>query len=386
MADAAFTVAHRFHSPNAAANLADLIFGLDFPLSFPFLIASDVIGFLVIAGTFWYLAQERHMLRPSRRAIAVLAFQTITALLLSPGLNYIGSAQAGFLFPLRGGLLWVFVQSSVEIAVTFIYPSMGEWMLPPTMQGLSGATLWTAIAAATLVYHFLAFSLGYLGANAVRQSVELRRKNAELEATQQLESDAARLAERFSIARDLHDELGHHLTALSLHLQLASKQTEGEARETVDAAYLLARTVLSDIRGTVTDLRAAQPIDLPKALALLAGGIAFPKIHLNIGENFELLDPLPCHALFRSTQETITNAVRHASARNLWIDLRCTPAAYELNVRDDGQGVDPLVLGNGLRGLVERIENLNGHVSFKSKPSMQVVVYVPRNGVAREAA
>jgi len=86
------------------------------------------------------------------------------------------------------------------------------------------------------MYHFFTFGLGALVASTVRQSMELRRKNAELAATRQIEADAARLAERLAISRDLHDELGHHLTGLSLNLQLASKQVQGEAKATVDSA------------------------------------------------------------------------------------------------------------------------------------------------------
>lgn len=296
--------------------------------------------------------------------MGVLLFQVLTTLLVSPGINYIGSAQAGFLFSLRMGLVWIAAQSLVEVAVSFAFPGIGDWILPPYLQGLSSAALWTATAATAVIYHLLAFGLGYLGANSVRQRLELARRNAELEATQQIEADAVRLAERLTIARDLHDELGHHLTALSLNLQLASKQSEGIAKQTVDDAYLLARTVLSDIRNTVTDLRSATAVELPRALRTLVSGIANPQVHLVIGPGLEELDPLPSHALFRSAQELITNTLRHASAPNLWIEFQAELAFYTLLVRDDGRGTANLEPGNGLKGMTERIQNLGGTVAF----------------------
>lgn len=379
LADAVFTVVHRFRSPNRFANLGDAVFGVDFPLGF--LVATDILVFVLVAASFWYLAQERHMISPSRRAVGVLLVQVLTSLLVSPGINYIGSAQAGFLFSLPMGLIWIAAQSFLEVAAAVAFPGTEDSMLPLYLQGLSGVGLWAATVAIAAIYHLLAFGLGYLGADSVRQRLELARRNAELEATQQIEADGVRLAERLTIARDLHDELGHHLTALSLNLQLASKQSEGTAKETVEAAYLLARTVLSDIRNTVTDLRSATSVQLPRALRTLVGGIANPKVHLNIGSGLEELDPLPSHALFRSAQELITNALRHASAANLWIELRAEPGSYTLQVRDDGRGVEKVELGNGLKGMIERVQNLGGTVEFGAPAQgkgFQASIQLPR--------
>gem|GEM_PF-1998051 len=124
----------------------------------------------------------------------------------------------------------------VQIGFGLFSPSASRVLLPSHLATLNGGPLLFANLATGLMYHFFTFGLGALVASTVRQSMELRRKNAELAATRQIEADAARLAERLAISRDLHDELGHHLTGLSLNLQLASKQVQGEAKATVDSA------------------------------------------------------------------------------------------------------------------------------------------------------
>src|SRR3546814_8458441 len=77
---------------------------------------------------------------------------------------------------------------------------------------------------------------------------EQRRLNAELRATRALLAESARVNERTRISRELHDLLGHHLTALSLNLEVASHITEGKAHEHVGQAHTLARLLLSDVR------------------------------------------------------------------------------------------------------------------------------------------
>ena len=83
----------------------------------------------------------------------------------------------------------------------------------------------------------------------------LAAANAELEATRELLAQSVRLAERARIARDLHDLLGHHLTALSLNLEIASHKADGEARERIDTAQSVTKLLLGDVRGVVGALR-----------------------------------------------------------------------------------------------------------------------------------
>ncbi len=376
--DASLNTIRRLQSPTLSSSFIDQTLGPH--LSVSALIAFDILASAIVGLGFWCLCRERFMLSVPRWALGILLLQTLTSWLSNPCNTYVASVQAGLLFSSRGGAYWILFQSLVQLCISLFSPSLAKVLLPSHLATLTGWQFHFANFSTAIIYHLFTFGLGGLAASAFRQKMELRRKNAELAATRQMEADAARLAERLAISRDLHDELGHHLTGLSINLQLASKQTTGEAKATVDSAYLLARTVLSDIRNTVTDLRDAPAIQLPQALSTLTEGIHSPRVHLHVSEGLDHVDLLPSHALFRSTQEMITNALRHAAASNLWIELSATATSYTLSVRDDGRGAKHLVLGNGLRGTLERVSNLGGQVRFNPSLSrgFEAVITLPR--------
>src|SRR5690606_14700338 len=121
------------------------------------------------------------------------------------------------------------------------------------------AIMYLGISATTFVTSLIA-----------RQQAEARedqrRLNAELRATRALLAESSRLGERMRISRELHDLVGHHLTALSLNLEVASHLVSGQAHEHVRQAQSVARLLLSDVREVVSQLREHDSIDLTAAL------------------------------------------------------------------------------------------------------------------------
>lgn len=224
-------------------------------------------------------------------------------------------------------------------------------------------------------------SLGYLGfssfvfvtALVARQQAEAReeqrRLNAELRATRALLGESVRVNERTRISRELHDLLGHHLTALSLNLEVAGHLApEGRAREHVQQAHTLAKLLLTDVREAVSQLREGGAIDLAAALQPLSENVPSIDIHMDIESPLTLDDPERAHVLLRCTQEIITNTVRHANAHNLWIHARREGGDIVVDARDDGRGADLLVAGNGLRGMRERLAAYGGELRIETKP------------------
>src|SRR5204863_1503702 len=96
------------------------------------------------------------------------------------------------------------------------------------------------------------------------------RANAELHATRALLVEDSRVAERLRISRDLHDTLGHHLTALSLQLEVASRLASGPAAERVTEAHAITRLLLGDVRDVVSRLRESSHFDVAAAIRTLA--------------------------------------------------------------------------------------------------------------------
>jgi signal transduction histidine kinase len=98
-----------------------------------------------------------------------------------------------------------------------------------------------------------------------------------------------------------------------------------------------------------------------------------------VPDDLRLDDPERAHALLRCAQEVLTNAVRHAGARNVWLELAGGPEGLELRARDDGRGAEAVRSGNGLNGMRERLEALGGRLAVESGPGrgFQVTAWLP---------
>ncbi|MGI8574353.1 MAG: sensor histidine kinase [Egibacteraceae bacterium] len=206
----------------------------------------------------------------------------------------------------------------------------------------------------------------------------LAEANAQLRAATVLLDESSRVTERLRIARDLHDLIGHQLTALALELEVASHRSSSPASEHVSRARRIAKELLSDVRSAVGELREPTP-GLRSALEAVVADLPHPEIHLHVPAHVEA-DEERTMALVRCVQEIVTNAVRHADADHLWIRLAATEGGgTRLEARDDGRGVAALRPGNGLTGIRERIEQLGGEVAFEVGPGrgFLVVAEVP---------
>jgi signal transduction histidine kinase len=193
----------------------------------------------------------------------------------------------------------------------------------------------------------------------------LAEANAELKVTSGLLDISSRTEERLRIARDLHDLLGHHLTALSLNLEVASHLAQDGAKESIEKSQAITKELLGDVRAVVSRLREDEPVDLAKALHALREAIPAPALHIDM-ENVAVSDPAVAQIALRAVQEIVTNAVRHAGARNLWLRLSTSDHTLDVDARDDGAGTDHIEFGNGLRGIRERVEQVRGTLEVSS--------------------
>ncbi|HEY8180885.1 MAG TPA: histidine kinase [Thermoanaerobaculia bacterium] len=170
----------------------------------------------------------------------------------------------------------------------------------------------------------------------------------------------ARTAERLHIAQELHDSLGHHLTALTLNLESALLREGEEARADVEKAQALARSVLTDVRAIVAN---SEPADIEASLKALATNVPKPRVHLQLEEGLEL-----SHIMLRCAQEIVTNAARHSAAENLWITIERSGKHLQIRAHDDGRGSDATSEGFGLRGMRARVEAAGGQLQILNQP------------------
>lgn len=173
------------------------------------------------------------------------------------------------------------------------------------------------------------------------------------------------VAERERVARDVHDVLGHSLTVVTVKAELAERLVDSDpARAKAELAEIrsLARQSLAEIRATVAGLRVARLADeLTAARTALAGaGIAG-----QVPDHAETVDPRHRIVIAWSLREAITNVVRHSGAKNCSITL----SENGITVSDDGCGLGLATVGNGLRGLRERVESNGGTVTISDGPS-----------------
>jgi signal transduction histidine kinase len=210
------------------------------------------------------------------------------------------------------------------------------------------------------------FVTSMVGKQQAQARDEQRRLNAELRATRALLAESARVNERTRIARELHDLLGHHLTALSLNLEVASHLIEGPAQGHVGQAHTLARLLLSDVREAVSQIRDSDAIDMAATLLPLADNVPGLTIDMTMPKPFLIDDPERAHVLLRCTQEIITNAVRHAQAQMLRLRYSADGHDIRLQARDDGRGAEDAQAGNGLRGMRERLAAYGGELETET--------------------
>ncbi len=288
-----------------------------------------------------------------RAPLASIAAQTIAALSccafqpsgLQPVLFVIVAGQLGR-YAISFALPWIVVQTIV-MGITFPKPEL-------------------ALVVTYFSFQLFGFLMSRIANNEAQARQELARANAELHLATELLEMNSRSAERLRIARDLHDLLGHHLAALSINLEVARHQTEGEAKAQIEKSQAITKELLSDVREVVSRLREDEPVDLASAIRSLGNVIHKPALHLEMPPDLGLRDPALAQVALRAIQEIVTNSVRHSGARNLWLTLTPTDAGLTIESRDDGCGTDDVRFGNGLRGMRERVEEARGSIEVSS--------------------
>jgi signal transduction histidine kinase len=214
---------------------------------------------------------------------------------------------------------------------------------------------------------------------------ELHRAMAEAEF-------AAILSERNRVAREIHDTLAQGLVATSVQLRLAKKSINGATdalTRHLDSAQEMVRGSLEEARSTIWNMRSQvlETGDLPRALANILKQMADGselRTEFNVTGRARRLAPVIENNVLRLGQEAITNATKHAQARNLRVSLEFGEREFCLAVRDDGRGFDTANASNGgggfgLVGMRERATELKGALDVRSRPGegTEVLLRVP---------
>jgi signal transduction histidine kinase len=269
------------------------------------------------------------------------------------GLLVIVAAELPYFLSLRWTWTWIVLQT---VALTVAISAAG---IPLDLET-------AAFTTATIGFQVFAAASSILSISEGRARTSLARTNAELSATRELLAESSRSSERLRISRDLHDTLGHHLTALSLQLDVAARLSEGQAADHIRQAHAITRLLLGDVRDIVSTLRETSEVNLAESIRALAVQPVAARVHLDLPVTLTVDDSERAEAILRAVQEGLTNAARHSHAANVWVRLMQSDDGTTLHVRDDGRGAGRVVWGHGLRGMRERFAANGGCVEVRT--------------------
>ena len=191
--------------------------------------------------------------------------------------------------------------------------------------------------------------------------------------------------ERQRLSRELHDGIGQLLIAIKLRLESLLYQDSRDIKNSIQELKKYFDQIIDEVRRISNNL-------MPSVLEAFGPAIAFRnlfadteelsglKIHFEAKGDFDNLDKKSKTYIYRLTQEAISNIVKHAEAREVWVNLTRNTDLLTLVIRDDGKGFIPEIAGkdggNGIHNMRERASLLLGYIIIKSAPGKGTTITV----------
>ena len=212
---------------------------------------------------------------------------------------------------------------------------------------------------------------------------ELKLANIQMKHYIEKSEVAALTQERNRLAREIHDILGHSLTAITLGLEASAKSIDDTEllKNQIKILSEISSQALVEVRRSVKKLRVDSIEKLsfyPAVLKLCANITSLT----NTIVNFEFPDytefsPTLEDILYRIIQESITNSVRHGKATHIDIFLGNNDGNVLLTIKDNGLSCDNIIFGSGLSGISERVKSMGGQLSFDLSNGFTVTLSIP---------
>ncbi len=271
---------------------------------------------------------------------------------------------------------------------------------------ITALAVWVLQVVPNIVYsgweNFSAFAMPLLAAvvfvavfTQITVNEQEARKNL-AQANQKLREFAAQaeematIQERNRLAREIHDGLGHYLTAINIQIKAAQayiEQNPPQAKEALENAQTLAQEALADVRRSISELRSdpATGSPLPERLKSLLEEIRATGMQAELAVE-GMPAPLSSQAdftLYRVAQEGLTNVRKHSNATEVELHLAYLERTVRLAVCDNGVGTQQASGGFGLTGLQERIQLLGGSLTVETAPGQgfRLEIEIPKQAV-----
>jgi len=362
--------------------------------SFPPAMGIGLIVLVLLA--FEWLEQTRFGSRLTGRT----AFALLTARMVlfegAVALDCTGIAL--FLYPMGSYSAYFAFGGGASIAVSFFYVLLVAWR---TRLVNPGWFLNPEAISYVLVFAIV-MMFGPLVAHIIRRDDENRRRtetllsdlevsHVKLQSYTEQVAELAAAEERNRLARDIHDSLGHYLTAVNIQLEKAllyQERNPEEATQAIRDAKQAATDALRDVRISVSALRDTdERFSLTASLEKLIHDFSSDSLNIVLSVNGDetAYPRSTLTALYRAAQEGLTNVQKHAHAKQVDLTIDLGDHEAQLVLRDDGQGFDPKILhqpktvpqlGFGLRGIQERLNLVRGQLTLQSTPRKGTVLSV----------
>src|SRR5690625_777877 len=226
--------------------------------------------------------------------------------------------------------------------------------------------------------------ISIIGISLLPFNIYNRNKQERLEGL--LESATTQLAitdERQRISRDLHDTLGQKLSLIGMKADLATKLVDikpDQAKTEIKDIQHTARTALNEVRELVSNMRLIKLSEelLRVEQILIAADI---KVKINGNPELKTTSILAENVLSMCLKEATTNIVRHSKANLCEIKISETNEETSIMIKDNGIGFDQQTISystHGIRGMIERLEFMNGNLSIHSNNGTQIKISFPK--------
>lgn len=246
------------------------------------------------------------------------------------------------------------------LGVAFAVVALAFWPGPLSGRMISFFAYCSFVGFAVLVMR--------MAVRAEALAERLKEANSDLLATRSLLAEGARESERLSLSRELHDVAGHTLTALKLNLAALARDARQPEPERVALCARLADDLLQNLRAVVRQQRRHEGLNIAESLSRLAEPFTRPRLRLEVEAGLRIAGLERAEAVLRMVQEGLTNAARHSSAQWLTVALRREGDTLCLRLEDDGRLAALPRPGNGLDGMRERLEAVDGSLAIDRGP------------------
>jgi signal transduction histidine kinase len=306
----------------------------------------------------------------SRNPYAIAAY-FLVQLPLGSWIIYLGDSLPWLiLLPLVGSAIELLPRPLVFLVCALI---LFAQLLPfYLLFGWETSIMWVMPFIAALVF-VAAFT--QMTVNEQKARAELAQAHRKLREYAVQVEELAIAEERNRLAREIHDGLGHYLTAVNIQIKAAlamSEQDPALTQEALKKAQTLTQEALADVRRSISSLRQDMPGSGPLIETL--GRMVEDTRASGVEATFRTDgSPRPLSSqveftLFRVGQEGLTNVRKHAHASSVDLCLEYLPNSVRFSIQDNGAGASQTETGFGLMGLRERLELLGGHLTFTTSP------------------